>query len=355
MALFDLHTQHMKHALLIAENGLGRVWPNPSVGAVIVKDGKIVGIGRTADSGRPHAETIALEMAGANALGADMYVTLEPCCNHGKTPPCVNTILNAGIKRVIIATHDPSEKVNGEGMEYLRKNGIEVLSGVMEEQARLLNAGFIKSKTLGMPLVTLKIATSRDGKIGLKPVEAGGLSKPFQISDEPQIRSAHLLRATHDAVLTGVGTVLSDDPYLTCRLSGMIEYTPVRVILDSNLRTPLESNLVKTALQYPVWILCAPSWLESESAKNLEKRGCKIIGSDNDNLPNVLRMLADLGITRLLVEGGGQIITSFISQNLVDDYVWFTGSSLLGRQGLDAYTGEIINIQPEQLTKCLQE
>jgi len=236
----------MRLALTLGRRGLGRTWPNPAVGAVIVKDGIIVGRGWTQDGGRPHAEIEALRRAGGAARGATLYVTLEPCSHHGKSPPCADAIVAAGLARVVSSLEDPNPKVAGAGHARLRAAGIAVDIGFGADEARRDHAGHIRRVRDGRPQVMLKLAVSADGKAG-----AAG-RKPLQITG-PQVRDrVHLLRAQSDAIMVGIGTVLADDPLLTCRLPGMSKYSPVRVVLDSKLRLPKTSRLVQGAREVPV-------------------------------------------------------------------------------------------------------
>ncbi len=229
----------MALALSLGRRGLGRTWPNPAVGAVIVKDGVIVGRGWTQPGGRPHAEVEALRRAGEAARGATLYVTLEPCSHHGKTPPCADAVIAAGIARVVSALEDPNPEVAGEGHARLRAAGIAVEVGVGAEEARRDHAGHIRRMRDGRPHVMLKLAISADGKAG-----AAG-RKPVAITGEAVRERVHLLRAHSDAIMVGIGTVLADDPMLTCRLPGMAKDSPVRIVADSMLRLPVHSRLVR--------------------------------------------------------------------------------------------------------------
>ena len=239
----------MALALMLGRRGLGRTWPNPAVGAVIVKDGVIVGRGWTQKGGRPHAEIEVLRRAGDAARGATLYVTLEPCSHHGKSPPCADAVIAAGIARVVSALEDPNPKVAGEGHARLRAAGIAVEVGVGAEAARHDHAGHIRRVTDGRPHVTLKLAISADGKVG------GPGRTPVVITGEAARDRVHLLRAQSDAIMVGIGTALADDPLLTCRLPGMEQNSPVRIVLDSKLRLPAGSRLVRTAREVPVWVI----------------------------------------------------------------------------------------------------
>lgn len=291
----------MHHALNLARRNLGQTWPNPAVGAIVISNNHVKGIGWTARGGRPHAEPQALAMAGADARGATLYVTLEPCAHQGKTPPCTEAIINAGITRVVIACSDPHPEVNGKGIAQLRAAGIAVTQGVCEREARGLNEGFFSVVARDRPFVTLKIATSADGRIA-HPTERW-------LTGEHARAFGHLLRAEHDAIMTGIGTVLADDPLLTCRLPGLEDRSPVRIVMDRQHRLPTASNLRKTEAQSPVWTFSTP-------------------------LPETLKALAERGITRLLVEGGAGLTRAFLQENLVDRLYWFRAPAVIG-QGVD--------------------
>src|SRR5687768_14810985 len=235
----------MAHALRLAARNLGAVWPNPAVGCVIVaKDGRIAGRGWTARGGRPHAETQALAEARDAARGATAYVTLEPCAHHGQTPPCADALIAGGVARVVAAVRDPDPRVSGGGFAKLAAAGIKLTIGVGEGEARRINAGFFSRVEKGRPLVALKSAESEDGFVAAP-------GKRW-ITADPARRHGHYLRATHDAIMTGIGTVLADDPLLTCRLEGLEERSPIRVVVDSRMRLPLSSQIVQTAKRIPV-------------------------------------------------------------------------------------------------------
>src|ERR1700724_2252370 len=256
-------------ALALGRRGLGRTWPNPAVGAVVARESVIVGRGWTQPGGRPHAETEALRRAGPAARGATLYATLEPCSHHGKTPPCTDAIIAAGIARVVSAIEDPNAQVAGRGHALLRANGITVDVGVGAAEARRAHAGHIRSVCDHRPHVTLKLALSADGKAGL----AG--RKPAPITGEAARHRVHLMRAMNDAILTGIGTVLADDPQLTCRLPGMAARSPVRIVLDAGLRLPPTSALTRSAHETPVWLMAgegAPVGPERE----LRERGVEV-------------------------------------------------------------------------------
>lgn len=326
----------MRLALALGRRGLGNTWPNPAVGAVIIKDGIVIGRGWTKPGGRPHAETEALRQAGAAAKGATLYATLEPCSHHGKTPPCADAIAAAGIARVVSAIEDPNPEVAGRGHDMLRAAGIAVAIGVCADEAREAHAGHIRRIVDGRPHVTLKLAVSADGKAAL----AG--RKPVQITGEETRARVHLMRAMNDAILVGIGTVLADDPELTCRLPGMARRSPVRVVLDPDLRIPPTSKLAASAGDVPVWVYCgldAPA--DRERALNEQGVQVQRVRSEGQNLalPDILQSLANKGITRLIVEGGPTIAASFIYADLVDEAVLLRGPIAIGMDGIDALKG----------------
>lgn len=327
----------MGAALALARRGLGTTWPNPSVGCVIVKNHHVVGRGRTGRGGRPHGETEALQRAGAAAQGATAYVTLEPCSHWGKTPPCADALIAAGLCRVVIALEDPDPRVAGSGIEALRKAGLGVELGLRAAEAAELNAGFLQRVRLGRPLVTLKLATSLDGRIAT----ASGESR--WITGSAARERAHLLRATHDAILVGTDTVLADDPQLTCRLPGLAGRSPVRVVLDRRLRIPPSARLITEARQVPTWIVTLGS-SDPSRQELLRKAGIEVIPAEEDtagliDLSSALGLLGDRGLTRLLVEGGGRLAAALLRADLVDRLVWFHAPLLLGSDGIPAVAG----------------
>jgi len=326
----------MSLALALGRRGLGNTWPNPAVGAVVVKDGDIAGRGWTQPGGRPHAETEALRRAGTAARGATLYATLEPCSHHGKTPPCADAIIAAGIARVVSAIEDPNPEVAGQGHTRLRVAGIAVETGLKAQQAAHDHDGHIRRIRDHRPHVTLKLAVSADGKAGL----AG--RKPVAITGEAANARVHLMRAMHDAILIGIGTALSDDPLLTCRLPGMEKRSPVRVVLDRNLRLPAGSHLARTARETPVWVIAAPD-APRENENALRETGVEVIRSATDangvDLTTALQLLADKGITRLLVEGGPRVAASLLKADLVDEAVLLRGPEAIGLTGIDALDG----------------
>jgi diaminohydroxyphosphoribosylaminopyrimidine deaminase/5-amino-6-(5-phosphoribosylamino)uracil reductase len=312
-------------ALSLARRGVGRVWPNPAVGCVIVDaNGHVAGRGWTQDGGRPHAETEALREAGALAKGATAYVTLEPCAHHGQTPPCAGAMVKAGVARVVSAIEDPDARVRGKGHAMLKTAGIEVTTGIRTAEASTLNEGFFSRVTRNRPHITLKLATTLDGKIAL----ANGESR--WITGERARAHTHLERAKHDAVLIGIGTALADDPDLTCRLPGL--NTPlVRIVVDSKARLPLTSKLATTAGTQPTWLVTAPG----ASTAALSKAGIKILTAPNHDIGAALQTLAAEGITRVLVEGGATLASSLLKERLVDRLLWYRAPSLMG-EGISA-------------------
>lgn len=318
---------HMRSALALARRGLGSTWPNPSVGCVIVSDGRVVGRAVTAPGGRPHAEPAALEMAGAAARGATAYVTLEPCCHWGRTPPCTDALVKAGIARVVIGTRDPDPRVDGEGIKRLRAAGVIVDEGVLRNEADELVAGFRARVYLGRPMVTLKLASTLDGRIATHSGESRW------ITGEAARRAAHALRGRHDAVMVGVGTVLADDPELTCRLRGYRANPMVRVVADSHLRTPLTAKLIATAPEAPTWMLIREG-TDRDRRHAFADLGVMLIevagAAAGVDVARALTALADAGLTRILVEGGAQLAASVLRADLVDRIAWFHAPAVMG-------------------------
>jgi diaminohydroxyphosphoribosylaminopyrimidine deaminase / 5-amino-6-(5-phosphoribosylamino)uracil reductase len=326
----------MSLALSLGRRGLGRTWPNPAVGAVLVRDGTIVGRGWTQPGGRPHAEIEALRRAGADARGATLYVTLEPCSHYGKSPPCADAIIAAGVARVVSALEDPNPEVAGTGHARLHAAGIVVEVGVAAAQARRDHTGHIRRMCEGRPQVMLKLAVSADGKAG-----AAG-RRPLAITGERVRDRVHLLRAQSDAIMVGIGTAIADDPMLTCRLPGMDAYSPVRIVVDSALRLPPGSRLVRTAREVPVWVITQPE--EPRVAREpLLAAGVEILDAPGTGgrlrLAAVLKLLADRGITRLMVEGGPILAAAFVAADLVDEAVVFQSPKAAGHDGIDALEG----------------
>jgi len=328
---------HMRAALALARRGLGNAWPNPAVGCVLVKEGRVIGRGWTQPGGRPHAETEALRRAGDAARGATAYVTLEPCSHHGRTPPCCEALAGAGIARVVMAMRDPDPRVNGRGLAMLRGAGIAVEEGLLEPEARALNAGFFRRIQAGMPVVTLKLASTLDGRIAT----ASGESR--WITGEAARREVHALRARHDAILVGSGTVLADDPDLTCRIPGMERVPMLRVVADARLRTPPAAQLVQGAQVAPVLIITAPGHPPAAQAPFIAA-GADIVtvpahAAGGLDLPSLLRALGRRGVTRVLAEGGAGLAAALLRHGLVDRLVWFHAPAVMGGDGHPAIEG----------------
>jgi diaminohydroxyphosphoribosylaminopyrimidine deaminase/5-amino-6-(5-phosphoribosylamino)uracil reductase len=352
-------------ALGLARRGLGNTWPNPAVGCVLVKDGVVVGRGWTQPGGRPHAETEALWRAGEAARGATAYVTLEPCSHHGRTPPCADALIQAGVARVVVAIEDPDPRVSGRGLAMLRAAGIAVelcdAPGQPPEamriarQAREVNQGFLTRIALGRPMVTLKLATSLDGRIATRTGDSKWITGPAARE------RSHLLRARHDAVLVGIGTAMADDPRLDCRLPGWEAAEarqPVRLVADSQARLPLSLDLVRRAGSQPgsqpTWLLARADADQARLAA-LVAAGVEVLpvpspapakGTQLD-LTAAFQALGARGLTRVLVEGGGQIAAGLLKAGLVDRMVWFRAPVILGGDGVPAVAGLDVNTVAE--------
>lgn len=322
----------MALAIALGRQGLGRTWPNPSVGCVIVKDGRIVGRARTADGGVPHAEPQALAMAGDAARGATAYVSLEPCAHYGRTPPCANALVEAGVARVVIGASDPNPQVNGQGVSILRDGGVEITEGVLADVATTANEGFFKRITHGMPLLTLKLANSFDGRIATASGESQWITGP------DARRLVHGMRATHDAVMVGGGTARADDPSLNVRGFGDVPQ-PVRVVVSRKLDMPLSGKLAATAKGIPLWICHgpdAPTELKSVwSDLGATLIECRLNGQQVDVI-SALWELGARGLTRVFCEGGGALAASLLSADLVDQLIGFTAGLALGAEGQPA-------------------
>ena len=332
-----LEINAMRAALALARRGLGAVWPNPSVGCVIVNDGRVVGRGWTQPGGRPHGETEALRRAGEAARGAVAHVSLEPCCHWGQTPPCVDALIAAGVRRVVVALEDPDPRVAGEGLRRLRAAGLDVEVGLCTEEAAEVNAGFLSRLRLGRPLVTFKLATSLDGRIAVATGESQWITGP------PARDRAHALRASHDAIMVGTGTVVADDPQLTCRLPGLGHRSPVRVVIDRHLRISPASRIIADAPRVPTWVLTFRSADPGRRAMFLANR-VTLIDVDDDgegqiDLALALGALGELGITRLLVEGGARLAAAFFRARLIDRLVWVHAPLVIGGDGIPAIAG----------------
>jgi len=325
----------MRAALALARRGLGSAWPNPAVGCVLVKDGAVVGRGWTQPGGRPHGETEALARAGAAARGATAYVSLEPCCHWGKTPPCTDALIAAGVARVVLPVEDPDPRVSGRGIARLKQAGIEVVTGVLAHEARRINEGFFRRINEGRPLVTLKLASTLDGRIAT----AEGESR--WITGERARERAHLLRARHDAVMVGSNTVLADDPELTCRLPGLSDRSPVRIVVDGRLRVPLTSKLVASARTTPTWFITLKGDAP-ERHRVFRDCGVELIevaaAGETVDLKAAFLELGKRGLTRVLVEGGASLAAALLRAGLVDHIAWFRAPRLIGGDGIPAIT-----------------
>ena len=320
----------MALALSLGRRGQGRTWPNPAVGCVIVKGGRIVGRGWTQPGGRPHAETQALAQAGADAAGADVYVTLEPCAHDGRTPPCARALIDARVARVVIAADDPDPRVNGQGIAMLKEAGIAIETGVLEVQACADNAGFFARIELDRPFVTLKLASSFDGRIATATGESKWITAPAAR------RWVHALRSRHDAVMVGGGTARKDDPSLTVRDLGT-DWQPARVVISRRIDLPLMGKLARTAEKVPV-ILCHgpdadPSLVRTWQDLGATLLSCQALSGQLDPR-DVLRQLAGHGLTRVFCEGGSALAASLLEADLVDELVGFTAGRAIGAEGL---------------------
>jgi len=330
----------MARALELGARGLGRTWPNPSVGAVIVGQGEsgpvVVGEGHTQTGGRPHGEAMAFEQAGPSASGATLYVTLEPCSHRtvrGGTP-CVERTLLAGIRRVVSAMADPNPQIAGLGHALLRMAGVEVVTGVLEEQAQRSHRGHVLRVTQGRPFVTFKVARTADGFAG------GPGGARLAISCPEAGAWVHHLRASHDAIMLGIGSVLADDPLLTVRLPGLERRSPIRVVLDSALRLPLDAKLVQGAAAVPLWVIAAES-APVAAEERLVAAGVEVMrvaraADGHLDLAEALRLLAFRGITRVFSEGGPTVGERLAAEGLADEVIVATSPTPLGRAGVVA-------------------
>ncbi len=342
----------MQLSLSLGRRGLGRTWPNPAVGAVIVKNGEIVGRGWTQDGGRPHAEVEALTRAGELARGATLYVTLEPCSHHGKSPPCADAVIASGIARVVSAMEDPNPEVAGRGHARLREAGISVDVGIEAATARRDHAGHIRRMGDSRPQIMLKLAVSADGKA------AGAGGKRVAITGEAVRNHVHLLRAQTDAIMIGIGTALADDPILTCRLPGMLKMSPIRVVLDAGLRLPMQSRLAATAGETPLWIIAgqdAPA--ASETA--VRERGGEVLRVSEKqgrlDLREAVKLLATRGITRLMVEGGPTVASALLEADLIDEAVLFHSPLVIGEDGVPALAPRAAQLLNQHLERIASE
>jgi diaminohydroxyphosphoribosylaminopyrimidine deaminase/5-amino-6-(5-phosphoribosylamino)uracil reductase len=343
----SLDEKYMAMALRLAAKAMGRTSPNPMVGAVVVKNGRVVARGWHKRAGEPHAEAIALAKAGAAARGAALYVTLEPCSHTNKrTPPCTPLVIKSGVKRVVIAMIDPNRKVSGGGIRAIRKAGIEVVTGVLESEAKLLNEAYIKYITKGMPFVTLKIAQTLDGKIATD----SGESK--WITGKEAREEGHRLRGTHDAVLVGINTVLKDDPSLTMRIAGGRD--PIRVIVDTQLRTPLNAKVITQKSSAKTFIATLNRMPKGKFHKLLDA-GAEILTSRGTkgqiDLNYLMKMLTRFDVTSVLIEGGAEVNASALKSGIVDKVVMFIAPALMtGKDSLCSIGG----FSPKKLAQAIK-
>lgn len=324
----------MQTALKLARQNQGATGVNPSVGCVIVKDQKIIASAATAPGGRPHAEKLALEQAGENAKDATMFVTLEPCAHEGKTPPCVDGVISAGIKKIVVAMQDPDPRTAGKSLQKMADAGMEVELGQGGDEAEELYAGFTTRIKTGRPLVTLKLATSLDGKIATHTGQSQWITSQQSRDD------AHKLRGQHNAIMVGSGTVMADDPMLTCRATNMENHCPLRIVMDGRLRIDLTSNLIQTARDIPTLIFTLED-TDKTRRQAIKDLGVEIVPlpHDADSVLDIKKALLYLGkknINDLLVEGGANLAASLARHNLIDRLVWYRAPILLGGDGIPA-------------------
>jgi diaminohydroxyphosphoribosylaminopyrimidine deaminase/5-amino-6-(5-phosphoribosylamino)uracil reductase len=343
--LADSDTAFMRLAIREAKKGIGRTSPNPIVGAVVVKEGRVVGKGYHHRAGTPHAEVHALKTAGNLAAAGSLYVTLEPCNHIGRTPPCTRAILASGISRVVIGMADPNPAVAGNGATYLRQHGLAVVMGVLEDRCRQMNRPFIKHSTTGMPWVILKAALSIDGKLATSTGHSGW------ISGEKARAEVHRLRDRVDAIMIGSGTAASDDPSLTARLVGRKGSDPLRVVVDTELQMKTTARMLRQQSAAPTWIFCADDLENQQSERRLAAAGAVIkkVARQADGNLSLQEVLAELGrcqINSVLVEGGGRIHSSLLRTGLADEAYFFHAPVLLGNDGvavMDGFGGQKVS------------
>jgi diaminohydroxyphosphoribosylaminopyrimidine deaminase/5-amino-6-(5-phosphoribosylamino)uracil reductase len=330
----DEDQRFMQAALNLARRGLGRVAPNPAVGALIVKDGGIVGRGFTAEGGRPHAEVLAISQAGEAAKGATLYVTLEPCSHHGRTPPCADAVIAAGIARVVSTIDDPDPRIAGTGHARLKQAGIDVKTGVLAEAALRANLGHILCVTRGRPMVTLKLAETAD----FYAAGPHGALR-LRITAAPANARVQMMRALHDAVMVGSGTAIADDPMLNVRLPGLEGCKPLRIVLDSQLRLPPNARLATTARDHPTLVITGEG-APIDAAARLVDQGIEVERvadkTGHADLGAALAFLGACGLTRIFCEGGPRLATALIAQNYADEIILFQSDKPLGHAGVPA-------------------
>jgi len=333
----DIDSNYMRMALWEAKKGVGKTSPNPSVGALVVKNGRIVGKGYHEKAGLPHAEVNALKDAGKKAKGATLYVTLEPCNHTGKTPPCTEAVLDAGIAHVVIGMRDPNPQVAGGGAKYLASKGLSVVTGVLEQECREINLPFVKYSATGLPWVILKAGMSIDGRIAALPGQA------TSITGEKSLQKVHALRNRADAILVGVGTALTDDPSLTTRLQTSAQgRDPLRVVLDAGLRLPATAKMLQQDSGAPTWIFCSRG-ADKDKRQELEAAGAvlKTVPAAAKGILDLKAVLGVLGkaqITSIIVEGGSRVHGSFLEAGLVDQLLLFVSPKFLGDKGVPLAT-----------------
>ncbi|WP_370543349.1 bifunctional diaminohydroxyphosphoribosylaminopyrimidine deaminase/5-amino-6-(5-phosphoribosylamino)uracil reductase RibD [Geobacter sp. OR-1] len=349
----DIHHRFMRQALVLARKGVGKTSPNPAVGCVIVRDGQVVGKGWHRRAGTPHAEVHALQDAGELARGGDVYVTLEPCSHFGKTPPCADALVRAGVARVFVGMVDPNPKVSGRGIEKVKAAGIEVAVGILEEQCRAVNNPFIKHITTGLPYVTLKSAMTLDGKTAT----ATGDSR--WVTGDASRRLVHRMRAVSDAIMVGIGTVLADDPLLTCRIRKGCD--PVRVIVDSKLSIPLLAQVftvASSARTVIATITADPAKVRAIEALGAEVLICRAIGERVD-LRDLMARLGESGIQSVLLEGGAGLAGEMLAAGLIDRCLFFYAPKLVGGDGVGLFAangvermGDAVKIGNVAVRRC---
>ena len=349
---------YMQIALNLAQRARGFTSPNPMVGALVVKNNKITGQGYHVKAGTPHAEIYALNEAGENAPGATLYVTLEPCCHQGRTEPCTKAILNSGVERVVVAMVDPNPLVKGKGIRCLKEGGLRVTVGVLEKEARCLNEAFIKYIITRMPFVFLKAAMSLDGKIATRTGESKWITGP------EARKYSHQLRNWYDAILVGVNTILRDDPALTARLPEEETKNPVRIVVDSQARTPLDARVVTSAKETPTFIAVTKA-APADKISGLEKMGVEVlpVKANHNGRVDLKDLMLELGrreITSVLIEGGGEVHSSALKAGIADKIGWFIAPLIIGGQGAPGPVGgegvaaikEAISLKQIAVKKC---